>query len=324
MQILAGRKDEGLREAVRATELEPVKTSPSAEADSSSISRRPICRGGNGQSHRHARAAAEKPLLRDSGLAQGRSDLRFAAPEPALPEARRGQVAPAGAVPHRSFWLQEVEGDAPDAPPLSGRPRADVAILGGGYVGLWTAIRIKALEPSRRRRGARAGHLRRRRVRAQRRIRCSRGGRSSPRSSRCAARGRPRASLAAPRPRSARSGDFCAAHGIDAHFRAGGLDLDGDTTAQMGSWDGVLAARREARRRAVPPPRAGRGRAPHGLAGASRRRVRSDAATVQPASLARGLRRAALASGVRIYEHTRVRVVLARTAGRSSGPTAGG
>ena len=42
---------------------------------------------------------------------------------------------------HRSLWLQEALGDAPDAPPLVGAQRADVAIVGGGFVGLWTALR---------------------------------------------------------------------------------------------------------------------------------------------------------------------------------------
>jgi glycine/D-amino acid oxidase-like deaminating enzyme len=49
---------------------------------------------------------------------------------------------------HRSFWLEEVAGDAPDAPPLEGSSRAEVAIIGGGFVGLWTAIRLKEMEPA--------------------------------------------------------------------------------------------------------------------------------------------------------------------------------
>src|SRR5438270_3608256 len=48
---------------------------------------------------------------------------------------------------HRSLWLQEVLGNEPASPPLRGAARADVAIIGGGYVGLWTAIRIKQREP---------------------------------------------------------------------------------------------------------------------------------------------------------------------------------
>src|SRR4051794_41875151 len=50
--------------------------------------------------------------------------------------------------PHRSLWLQEALGDAPTEPSLSGTARADVAIIGGGFVGLWTAIRIKEREPA--------------------------------------------------------------------------------------------------------------------------------------------------------------------------------
>ena len=52
------------------------------------------------------------------------------------------------ATAHRSLWLQEALGDAPDAPPLAGSARADVAIVGGGYVGLWTAILIKEQDPA--------------------------------------------------------------------------------------------------------------------------------------------------------------------------------
>lgn len=47
---------------------------------------------------------------------------------------------------YRSFWLEEIAGDAPDAPLLSDSTRTDIAIVGGGYVGLWTAIRIKQME----------------------------------------------------------------------------------------------------------------------------------------------------------------------------------
>ena len=52
---------------------------------------------------------------------------------------------------HRSHWLTEALGDEQrhdDAPPLRGSARADVAIVGGGYVGLWTALRIKELDPA--------------------------------------------------------------------------------------------------------------------------------------------------------------------------------
>ena len=52
-------------------------------------------------------------------------------------------------MPHRSLWLDEaLSPGEPAAPPLEGAARADVAIMGGGYAGLWTAIRIKQREPS--------------------------------------------------------------------------------------------------------------------------------------------------------------------------------
>ncbi len=55
------------------------------------------------------------------------------------------------ATPHesRSWWLREAlatDAGAP-CPPLSGRVRADVAIVGGGYTGLWTAFHLKQADP---------------------------------------------------------------------------------------------------------------------------------------------------------------------------------
>ena len=50
-----------------------------------------------------------------------------------------------------SWWLDEAlaaETDPPPAPPLEGEQRADVAIIGGGYTGLWTALALKDLDPS--------------------------------------------------------------------------------------------------------------------------------------------------------------------------------
>ncbi|RWX76512.1 FAD-dependent oxidoreductase [Neorhizobium lilium] len=49
----------------------------------------------------------------------------------------------------RSFWLQDA-GAAPVTQPLAGDATADVAIIGGGYTGLWTALRLKEQEPELR------------------------------------------------------------------------------------------------------------------------------------------------------------------------------
>jgi putative aminophosphonate oxidoreductase len=207
---------------------------------------------------------------------------------------------------HRSFWLQETRGDAPDAPLWEGDGRADVAILGGGYVGLWTAIRIREQDPGCD-------------VVVLEQDVC--GGGASGRNGGFVLSWWPKIAslvrlcgdadaLAIARDSEAAIGeirDFCVAHRIDAHFRQGGWLWTATTRAQRGAWDSVLAACErlgvEAFRR-LPPEEVARrsGSAVHreGVFDPS-------AATVQPARLARGLRRAALESGVRIFENTRVR-----------------
>lgn len=47
-----------------------------------------------------------------------------------------------------TFWLDDVE--RPRHPSLTGSITADLAIVGGGYTGLWTAIRAKERDPERR------------------------------------------------------------------------------------------------------------------------------------------------------------------------------
>lgn len=49
----------------------------------------------------------------------------------------------------RSFWLQDI-GAGPKTGPLKGEASTDVAIVGGGYTGLWTALRIKEQSPETR------------------------------------------------------------------------------------------------------------------------------------------------------------------------------
>lgn len=46
------------------------------------------------------------------------------------------------------FWLADLP-PQPDRPALAGEQRADVAIVGGGFTGLWTALFLKELAPER-------------------------------------------------------------------------------------------------------------------------------------------------------------------------------
>src|SRR6266542_3881862 len=51
------------------------------------------------------------------------------------------------------WWLQEAlawEGTAAEAPPLGRDLEVDVAIVGGGYTGLWTALALRERDPSLR------------------------------------------------------------------------------------------------------------------------------------------------------------------------------
>ncbi len=203
----------------------------------------------------------------------------------------------------RSLWLEEALSGAEDSSRLEGDERADVCIVGGGYTGLWTAIRLAEHDPaldvvlveadvcgggaSGRNGGfvlswwAKFGTLKKV---------C--GGEEAVRLARESVRAVDGI------------GEFCAANGIDAHYRRDGWLWAATSDAQLGAWDETLDAissfgeepfvrlgPEEAARRA--------GEATH-LGGV----FEPTAATVQPALLARGLRRVALERGVRIFERS--------------------
>lgn len=99
-------------------------------------------------------------------------------------------------------------------------------------------------------------------------------------------------------------GSFCAANGIDAHYRRDGWLWTATSEAQIGAWDAVVTACEQAGVRpfeALEPVEVARraSSATH-LAGV----FEPTAATLQPAHLARGLRRVALERGVRIFERS--------------------
>lgn len=205
----------------------------------------------------------------------------------------------------RCFWLEEAMAaeKRPDQPELRGSLRADVCIVGGGYTGLWTAIRLKEADP-----GLAV-------VLVERDI-CGSG-----------ASGRNAGYLLswwakflslrkvcgeAEALRIARASDeaiseierFCVENHLDVDFRHDGWLWVGTNKAQVGLWRETMDA--IARYGEAPLVEwssdevVARSGSPIHLAGVCER----NAARVQPALLARGLRRVALERGVQIFEHS--------------------
>jgi putative aminophosphonate oxidoreductase len=206
-----------------------------------------------------------------------------------------------------SHWLEEAPLAAAEAAPaLKGNARADVCIVGGGYCGLWTALRLKEREPALD-------------IAIVEKARCGDGasGRNggfvlswwakfgsllkfcpSDEAVRLA-----EASADTMR----EMAEFCAAHGIDAGLRRDGWLWAASSTAQDGAWTALLAdlARRQLHpfeewSRAQVAARTGTDKHVSGV-------FEPGAASVQPALLAHGLRRVALEKGIRIYENTPMR-----------------
>ena len=212
----------------------------------------------------------------------------------------------------RSLWLEEaLERERPSlAEPLAGSLTADVAIIGGGYTGLWTALRIKEMAPETD-------------VVILEADIC--GGGASGRNGGlvlgwyaklkgliavCGEEEGVRLAQAAAAAVD-EIGDFCAANGIDAHFRKNGLLSVATNPKHVRDWSArVLELERlglhGAERVLEPGEAAERGGSARYLGGI----VQPDAATIQPALLARGLRRVALERGVRIFEGTPVTEVI--------------
>ena len=208
------------------------------------------------------------------------------------------------APPIRSFWLQQaLAGEQAGVSPLAGDTRADVCIVGGGFTGLWTALELKRREPALD-------------VLVIDRDIC--GGGASGRNggfamtwmskadavlARCGAQDGVRW-LRESEQAVAAIGAFCAEHGIDAEFRHDGWLWGAGSDTQMGAWSATLD--RLDRLGLHPFEELSRERA-RALGGSERLVggvLERGVATVQPARLARGLRRVAAARGVRIHERT--------------------
>ncbi len=189
------------------------------------------------------------------------------------------------------------------APPLEGSVAADVCIVGGGYTGLWTALRLKELEPSLDVAIVEADVC---------------GGGASGRNGGFvlswwakfetlkkvvgpeeAARLAHASADAVPA-----IGAFCAEHGIEAGFRHDGWIWAAVNRAQVGSWRSVQEALDRAGEHPFDVLTADEAAARTGSSTHLTGVFERTAATVQPAALAFGLRRLAVERGVRIHERS--------------------
>jgi glycine/D-amino acid oxidase-like deaminating enzyme len=208
----------------------------------------------------------------------------------------------------RSFWLEEaLAHDAGEpAPPLERRAVADVCIVGGGFAGLWTAIRLSEREPTLRIALVEQDIV---------------GGGASGRNGGFVSSswydadaivalygmGGGRRYLEALSDAVGQIGAFADAHDIDCWFHH-----DGILAVRTGPWQepvggSDLPTLRE--RLGHPPLRALDTEAVRAMVGSPRfvdGAFSKDGGVVQPARLARGLRRLLLDRGVHVFERTKM------------------
>jgi len=217
------------------------------------------------------------------------------------------------------WWVREA-GEPPELPPLTGAVDADVVVVGGGYLGMWTAWHLLERDPGVR-------------VVIVERDRCGFGpsGRNggfvtsywNKLPSMVSSFGEAGAVELARAAEAAvvAIGSWCSAQDVDAWYRRAGEVEIATSAAQEGEWlEGVDAAL------SLAPPReytalsasevASRVQSPCVGGGAFMR----TAATVQPARLAFGLRERLVGRGVRVFERSRV----TRVAGSSISVAGGG
>lgn len=203
----------------------------------------------------------------------------------------------------RCIWLREaIAPGETDAPSLVGAQRADVCIVGGGFAGLWTAMEIKKRDPScdvaiveadicgGGASGRNTGMV------------ISQWAKFAALKSLCGEADAVRLGKAFG---SSADGieSFCCNNNIDAEFRRDGWVWGATCAKHVGSWDGILAALEAS---GLSPFRRLTGRDIAQLCGTTSFLAGIHdplAATVHPGKLVRGLRRVALARGIRIFEN---------------------
>lgn len=205
---------------------------------------------------------------------------------------------------HRSLWLSQALAGEQNSPPLEGRVTADVAIIGGGYVGLWTALTLIEREPGLDVALVEADVC---------------GGGASGRNGGFVLSWWPKArslvglcGLDGARSLLKASEDaiyqiesFCKEYSPEAEFRRGGLLWTATTSAQIESWSDVVRTTDRLGSPSTFTPLssedvARRSGSPVHLEGV----LEASGATVHPGHLVRALRRRAIERGVRIFERT--------------------
>ncbi|HEU5278129.1 MAG TPA: FAD-dependent oxidoreductase, partial [Gaiellaceae bacterium] len=203
------------------------------------------------------------------------------------------------------WWLEDAGPVEPTAP-LDGDASADVVIVGGGYLGLWTAWQLKTLEPASDvvvLEAGLAGHgpsgrnggfvstlwddlpILRDRVGDERAVEVARASERGVRG----------------------IGDWCEREGVDAWYRAAPTLYAATSEAQLGGSDDAIAACAAVGAADEIQPIGEnelRERCDAGFLGGA---ILRTSATVHPARLALGLRAKVLAAGVRLHERTEVR-----------------
>lgn len=207
----------------------------------------------------------------------------------------------------RCVWLREaIAAEETDANPLLGDHKADITIVGGGYAGLWTALDIKRREPSCDVAIIEADIC---------------GGGASGRNSGmvlsqwakidalrnfCGEDGAVRLGQAFAAS-AANIEAFCKANAIDAEFRRDGWIWGSTCAAHDNSWNGIVASLARS------------GQSPFTVISGAAIRERCgtnafrggiydpSAATLHPGKLVRGIRRVAIAKGIRIFENSPMR-----------------
>ena len=212
-----------------------------------------------------------------------------------------------------SLWLEEALAAEPDArsvEPLVGTHQSDICVVGGGYTGLWTAMRIRALDPSvsvtvveadicgsgaSGRNGGMVGSWWGKLTTLER----------------VSGTDDARFLAEASHDSIGEIGAFLADNGIEAHFRRNGRLQIATSPFQLDSWEPSLR-KAEAMgyggyfTRLTREEISARSGSPIVVGGY----FESDSATVQPALLARGMRRVALAQGITIFECTPVQRII--------------